>query len=220
MIKGVIFDLDGTTINSLNDIAYSVNVALSDFGYETKDTDLVRKYMGTGFRNLVKGLLPDDVTEDKIDKIAAHYSDVYGEHYMDKTVAYDGIYELMKSLQKMGIKIAANSNKKNEYTTNIMHKLFPLIDFVATIGERKGIPNKPDPASALEIIKKMNLQKDEVLYIGDSEVDMMTGINAKVRTVACLWGFRTKEEIKNYSPVLYAESPCDIDKFIKEENSR
>lgn len=218
MIKGVIFDLDGTTINSLNDIAYSVNIALSDFGYETKDTELVRKYMGTGFRNLVKGLLPDDVDEEIIDKVTAHYSDVYGKHYMDKTVAYDDIYELMNSLQKMNIKIAANSNKKNEFTANIMYKLFPQINFVATIGARDNVPNKPDPTSAIEIINKMGLEKDEVLYIGDSEVDMMTGINAGIKVIACLWGFRTKKDVEKYNPVLFAQKPYDIERFIKEEN--
>ncbi|MDO4941159.1 MAG: HAD family hydrolase [Erysipelotrichaceae bacterium] len=218
MIKGVIFDLDGTTINSLNDIYNSVNIAISDFGYEKKSKDIVRRYMGNGFRKLVKGLLPDDVDDKTIDKITMHYSDIYGQHYMDETFAYDGIYELMLSLQDMGIKIAANSNKKNEYTENIMHKLFSKIDFVATIGARENIPNKPDPTSALEIVELMNLNKDEVMYIGDSEVDMQTGINAGLKVIACLWGFRNKKDVENYNPVLFANKPSDIYEYIKEIN--
>lgn len=217
MIKGLIFDLDGTLIDSIKDITTAVNITLDKLGYETKSEDFIRTHTGNGFRRLIKETLPNNIDDDIVDKITKEYAIEYGKHYMDETYSYDGISELLDILQKNNIKVAVNSNKKNEYTVNLMKKLFPNISFVATIGERENIKNKPDPTSALEIIKLMNLKINEVCYVGDSEVDMNTGINAGLKTIACLWGFRSKEELEKLNPTIMVNKPIEIYNYIKED---
>lgn len=218
MIKGLIFDLDGTLIDSIADITYSSNIAISKYGYDSKSEEFVRKNTGKGFRRLIKDMLPSDVNDELIDEITNTYTIEYGKHYMDSTSAYDGINDLLDLLQREDIKLAVNSNKKNEYTINLMKKIFPNINFVATIGERKGIINKPDPTTALEICGLMNLNINEVAYVGDSEVDMKTGKNANMKTIACLWGFRSREVLLAENPTLIVDKPIDIYNYIKEQN--
>ena len=218
MIKGLIFDLDGTLIDSIKDITTSANLALKDYNYPTQNEDIVRLHTGNGFRKLIKELLPIDSNDELIDEVTKVYTNYYAKHYMDETSSYEGIYELLRLLQKENIKIAVNSNKKNEYTTNLMKKIFDDIEFVATIGERENIKNKPDPTSALEIINLMKLNKDEVMYVGDSEIDMKTGLNAGIKICACLWGFRTKEELEIFKPDVMVNKPIEIYNYIKETN--
>ena len=218
MISGLIFDLDGTLIDSIADITFSSNLALSKYGYSSRSEEFVRKNTGKGFRKLIKDMLPDNTSDELIDEITNLYTIEYGKHYMDKTKAYDGVKEMLLKLQNDGIKLAVNSNKKNEYTVNLMKKIFPDIDFVATIGERKGIVNKPDPTTALEIANIMHLNTNEICYVGDSEVDMKTGHNANMRTIACLWGFRSKEVLLAENPTVIVNKPIDIYNFIKEHN--
>ena len=220
MIKGLIFDLDGTLIDSIADITTSANIAISKYGYDKQSEDFVRKNTGKGFRRLIKDMLPIDTSDELIDEITTCYTVEYGNHYMEKTSAYQGIHELLQLLQKDGIKIAVNSNKKNIYTENLMKKIFPNINFVATIGERNNIPNKPDPTTALEITKLMNLNINEVAYVGDSEVDMKTGHNANMITIACLWGFRSKEVLLSNNPTIIVNKPIDIYNYVKQTGEK
>lgn len=218
MIKGLIFDLDGTLINSIKDITTSANLALNKYGYESKPEEFVSMNTGKGFRRLIQDMLPENTSDDLVDEITSYYSYEYGNHYMDETCSYEGIEELLILLQNENIKMAVNSNKKNEYTVNLMKKIFPNINFVATIGERENIKNKPDPTTALEIVNMMNLSIDEVCYVGDSEVDIKTGRNAKLKTIACLWGFRKKEVIEKENPTIIVSKPIEIYNYIKEIN--
>lgn len=219
MIKGLIFDLDGTLINSSKDITYSLNLALTKYGYEKVSEEQAKHYMGRGFRNLIKDVLPLDSNDKTIDEITNYYSLMYGNHYKDNTKPYEGISDLLTKLQDINIKLAANSNKKNEYSCKLMKNLFPNINFVATFGQRENIPIKPDPTSALEIINMMNLNIDEVVYVGDSEVDIKTGINAGLKTIACLWGFRNKKQIEILNPTVIVSKPNEILDYIKESNN-
>ena len=190
MIKGIIFDLDGTTLNTLEDIKESLNTILKSEGYCEKTYDDVRINLGRGSRNLIKDSLPKDVDDSLIDTITDKYIAKYRTHYNVETKAYDGIQELLNNLENKGIKLAVNSNKPDEFAKDLIKKHFPGNHFISIIGSRKGIPNKPDPYSANEIVEQMGFEKSEVLYIGDSESDVKTAKNAGLKCVGCLWGFR------------------------------
>ena len=137
-------------------------------------------------------------------------------HYHERTYGYEGIYELLKELNKRNIKIAVNSNKKDEYTKNLMKIIFKDIEFTAVFGERIGIPTKPNPATAEEIISIMELDKNEVCYVGDSEVDIQTGKNTNIKTIGCLWGFRSKEVLEKENPDIIVFKPEEILNYLGE----
>lgn len=210
MIKGLIFDLDGTLIDSIKDITTSVNLSLKEYGFEEVSLDFVRKNTGKGFRRLIQDSLPLVKNEKLIDEITANYTIKYGEHYSDETDAYKGVKETLEILQDKGIKLSVNSNKKDIYTKNLMKKIFPNINFIAVYGEREGIENKPDPTTANEIIKLMNLTKEEVLYVGDSEVDIKTAKNANLKSIGCKWGFRGEETLIKEGATYIIDKPQEI----------
>ena len=210
MIKGLIFDLDGTLIDSIGDIHYSANLALKDFGYPEQSYDFVKANTGRGFRILIKDMLPKDVSDELIDEVTKTYTKYYGEHYNERTKAYDGVYGTLLKLQSLGIKLAVNSNKKDSYTKELMKSIFPEINFIAVYGERIGINNKPDPTTANEIIELMGLEKDEVLYVGDSEVDIRTSKNAELKSIGCKWGFRGEETLIREGATYIIDKPSDM----------
>ena len=210
MIKGLIFDLDGTLIDSIEDICFSLNLAIKEYGYEEISVDFVRKNTGKGFRKLVEDSLPQIKDSKLIDEITDLYTIKYSEHYNDSTDAYEGMKETLTKLQEKGIKIAANSNKKDLYTKNLMKKIFPNINFVAVFGERENIPNKPDPTTANEIVELMNLSKEEVLYVGDSEVDIRTSKNANLKSIGCKWGFRGEGTLIKEGATYIIDKPIEI----------
>lgn len=210
MIKGLIFDLDGTLIDSIGDIHYSINLALEKHGYEKQSYDFVKLNTGRGFRVLVKDCLPKDVSDEVIDEVNITYTKFYGEHYNERTKAYDEVYETLLKLQEQGIKLAVNSNKKDEYTKNLIKSIFPKIEFVAVYGERVGIKNKPDPQTAHEIVNIMGLQINEVLYVGDSEVDIRTAKNGGFESIGCKWGFRGEDILYKEGATYIIDRPSKI----------
>lgn len=214
MIKGVIFDVDGTLIDSIGDIAYSANLALTQYGYEKQSEDFVRLNTGKGFRRLIADMLPEGTGDERIDEITKVYAEIYGQHYCERTKPYPGINELLLELQKRNIKMCVNSNKKDEYTKYLMSHIFPDINFTSVIGERKNIPNKPDPYTAHEMCRIMGLDIDEVLYIGDSEVDIKTAKNGNFKSVGCLWGFRGIKVLEEEAPDYMVSNPEEILKII------
>lgn len=214
MIKGIIFDLDGTTLSTLEDIQDSLNVALKEYGIEEKTYDEVRLGVGRGYINLVKAVVPSDYKQEKVLEIAERYKDIYSNNCDKKTKPYPGITELLQELQNRNIKIAINSNKSDKNTKNIIFKNFPGINFVEVFGSRPDVNIKPDPAGANYIIEKMNLSKDEVLYVGDSETDMATARNAGLKAAGCLWGFRDKETLINNGADIILDKPKDLLKYL------
>lgn len=218
MIKGLIFDLDGTLINSIADIHYSLNLALKIHGYEEVDLKTTQSRVGRGFRKLIEDCLSEVKDEKIIDEVNKTYTKCYSEHYHDKTYGYDGVNELLKQLNKNNIQIAVNSNKKDEYTKNLMNILFPDVKFVAVFGERIGIERKPNPTSALEIIDIMKLDKDEVCYVGDSEIDMQTAKNANIKSIGCEWGFRNREILEKEKADIIVKKPIDILNYVRKNN--
>ena len=188
MIKGLIFDLDGTTIDTLNDIKESFNKALEEFGYSRKSRDEIRMGVGRGFRMLVNAIIPEGVSEEKKEEIAARYKNIYRENYYKTSFAYSGMNELLKELQEQGI--------------------------VAVIGAREGVPHKPDPATALEIADMMKLDPEEIAYVGDSDVDMMTGKNAGMKTIGVLWGYRDEKILKENGADHTVKTPEEIKLYL------
>ncbi len=211
MYKGVIFDLDGTLLNTLYDLSDSVNSVLASYGYPQHEYESYKQKIGKGMRNLIKVSLPESArNEENISEAVNKFMEAYAKNYMNKTVPYDNITETVQILQENGIKIGVNTNKKSEYAVNLMHKFFPDISFSGIFGEIQGIPKKPDPAGALKIAEIMELSPKEIIYIGDSGIDIQTGKNAGMGTAGVLWGFRGKEEFIANNADYIIENPKQI----------
>ena len=210
--KGIIFDLDGTLIDTLEDLADSVNEALEQMEYPVWPEEAYRFKVGRGFRNLMENRVPETVREDGgvIDRMLGFFVEAYDRRYMNKSHPYEGVDELLDGLVGKGIFLAVNSNKRTDYTEKLIDKLFGRIPFVGVFGERAGVPKKPDPAGALELCGRMGLEPGEVLYVGDSGTDMKTGRNAGMDTVGVGWGFRGFPELEENGAVYLAETVQDI----------
>ena len=213
MIKGIIFDLDGTTIDTLNELYISINQTLKNYGYPTKTKDEVRLGVGRGFRKLVETVVPEKLSEEKIAEIGRDYQESYTQNYLKSTV-YPEMPELLRKLQDRGILLAVNSNKSDRFTKALIAKNYPDIRFTAVYGRREGVPLKPDPTTAKEIADLMGLKTEEVLYVGDSDVDMRTGINAGMKTAGCLWGFRDRKTLTEAGADFILEKPEDLLKLL------
>ena len=180
MIRGVIFDLDGTTLNTLDDIVDSFNATLEEAGIEPRSRDVMRLGVGRGFRILVDRVLPE-VTDDKErEKLALRYHENYSKRYADRTRPYEGMPELLRKLQDDGIKLAVDSNKSDFFVKDLIRRNYPDIEFGDVMGSLPDYALKPDPGRALKIIDNMGLQKEEVIYVGDSDTDMQTAVNAGI----------------------------------------
>ena len=214
MIKGIVFDLDGTLLYTLEDITDSINYILKKYGFPQRDINEVRLKVGSGSKRLVKDCIEKQLTEDELEKITSDYIKWYGDHCDIKTKPYEGILEVLKALKYNNIKVAVNSNKPDKISKELMKKHFPGIVFDEIIGSRIGIPNKPDPYSTNEIIYKLNLKKEETLYIGDSENDGLTAKNSGIEFIGCLWGFRDYETLKNYKANYIVSQPEEIIRIV------
>lgn len=212
MIKLVIFDLDGTLLDTREDIADACNYALRTCGCPERPLEEYNMLVGRGILNLFRGALPPECrNEDMVLKMKVNFVPYYNTHICDKTSPYPGILELLDALETAGIAVAIASNKYQEGTEILVERLLKRYDFVSILGQREGKPIKPDPGIIREAMEALpGIKAEEVIYCGDSDVDMQTGINAGVRTIGVSWGFRTREELLAYKPWLLAESPAEI----------
>ena len=202
MKKLVIFDLDGTLLDTIADLATSANHALKQLGYPTHDVETIRTFVGNGINKLLFRALPDEEkTEENMMRMRAHFVPYYDVHNADLSAPYPGIVSLLEELQAKGKMIAVASNKYQEATVKLVRHYFPTIDFVEILGQREGINVKPDPTIVFDILKKANVSPEETLYVGDSGVDMQTAINAGVDAVGVTWGFRPRAELENFRPM-------------------
>lgn len=195
MIKAVLFDLDGTLVNSLEDLADSTNYALSELGFPTHRTDEYNYFVGDGIPKLIERALPENARTSETEKKCLDiFMARYKEHYHDRTYAYGGITELLGFLKEKGIKTAVISNKAQEMAQKVVSKLFgDVFDTVA--GKRDGFPAKPDPTLTLQIIKELGVEPQNCAFVGDSGMDMAVAVNANLLPIGVLWGFRTKDEL-------------------------
>lgn len=201
MKKLVIFDLDGTLLNTIADLASAVNYALIQLDYPIHPEETIRTFVGNGINKLLFRALPDDKkTEENVMRMRAHFLPYYDMHNADLSRPYPGIVSLLEGLQTKQVMLAVASNKYQTATEKLVKHYFPSIRFVEVLGQREGVAVKPDPAIVFDILQKADVAKEDVLYVGDSGVDMQTAINAGVDAVGVTWGFRPQAELESFSP--------------------
>ena len=212
MTKLIIFDLDGTLLDTREDIANACNHALRMCGCPERRLEEYNMLVGRGIYNLFRGALPEEMRSDEmVMKMKSHFVPYYNEHIDDCTRPYPGIMEMLDRLAAEGMSFAIASNKYQEGTEALAAKYFSGYSFARILGQRDGRPIKPDPEIVHEAMSSVpGVTAEETVYCGDSDVDMQTGINAGVRTIGVTWGFRTREELSAYIPWLLVEKPIEI----------
>ncbi|MDR1136931.1 MAG: HAD-IA family hydrolase [Synergistaceae bacterium] len=193
-IKAVLLDLDGTLLNTLDDIADSANYALSALGYPPHPVSAYRYFVGQGVDNLVKNAVPEsERTPEKLASVKKIYMERYAKHSMDKTRPYDGVVATLEELKKIPVKLAVVSNKPERDTKSTVILTFAPELFDAVTGGREGVPLKPDPAAVYNILGEFGVSPQETMFIGDTMVDIATAKNAGCVSVGVMWGFRPEE---------------------------
>lgn len=217
MTRLVIFDLDGTLINSLLDLANAANYTLKQHGLPEHETDEYKYFVGNGIYKLVERMTPESSRSDKmlLASLKSNFDSYYANHSNDCTKPYDGVLDVLDTLRDQGIKCAVLSNKPHEFTAKLCKQYFgSRIDLA--IGHREGYPHKPDKALVQEILTHFQVDCEQCLYVGDSGVDMQTAKNAQVFAVGALWGFRSEEELTTNGADVLASSPIKMMKILEE----
>ncbi len=211
MIRLAIFDLDGTLLNTIGDLAHAANYALASCGYPTHEIADYTMFVGNGIAKLLERALPEsERTADNVERMRSYFIPYYTQHNTDYTLPYVGIPRLLNDLQSCGIQLAVASNKYQEATEKLIAHYFPDIRFCAVLGQREGIPVKPDPAIVYDILQLFPVACEEVLYIGDSGVDMSTAEAAGIVSVGVTWGFRSREELHAHHARYLVDTPSQI----------
>lgn len=207
--KTYIFDLDGTLLSTLNDLASSTNYALRWAGMPERTIEEVRMFVGNGVKLLMERAIPEGVNNPKFEETYAKFREHYMEHNLDTTRPYDGVPELLHELKRRGKHLAIVSNKFYAATQDLAKHFFPDTIEVA-IGERENIRKKPAPDTVLEALRQLNVSKEDAVYIGDSDVDIMTAKNCGLPCISVLWGFRDKDFLIEHGGSLFVEKPNEI----------
>lgn len=211
----IIFDLDGTLMNTLDDLTISTNHALSQMGFTTRTIDEVRQFLGNGVRTLIEMALPEKTTEDTIERTISSFLQHYTSHCKDHSRPYDGILELLSSLKKMGVKMAIVSNKPDVEVKKLNAEHFAeFIDIALGENEKSGIPRKPSPAMVYEAINQLGAEPEKSLYVGDSDVDILTARNAGIDCLSVTWGFKTAEFLSQFGATKMIDAPSQMLKII------
>jgi len=220
MIKLIVFDLDGTLLDTIEDLANSVNFALSQHNFPTHPIEAYNLFIGNGVNKLLERALPLEMRNaDMVSVLKTDFIQHYYAHSDTYTKPYPGIEELIAKLHADGFQLGVASNKIHHATVDLVQRFFPTINFVSILGNRDGFPVKPNPAILEEIILKAKLTKDEVLYVGDSGVDAATAYNAKVPFVGVLWGFRPRKELEEVGATVFVENAQELYELIKNRNN-
>jgi phosphoglycolate phosphatase len=217
LYKCCIFDLDGTLINSIKAISYTANLTLKKYGLGPVDEEHYKLFVGDGYKKLIERALIycGDKNLNNYEDAIVTYSNYFKIHSMHEVKAYDGIKAMLSYLKEKNIKIAVLSNKPHARAIDNVNEIFGYDFFDIICGEKANIKIKPDPEGALIIAKKMSVLQSDCLYIGDTNTDMKTGINAGMDTVGVTWGFRNREELEGYSPKYIIDKPEEIIKIMK-----
>lgn len=207
----IVFDLDGTLLNSLEDLADSANWVLEQHGFPTHPVDAYRYFVGDGVRKLIERILPqEERTEARIEQCRQEFVAYYKVHMEDKTSVYEGITELLAELKNRGLKIAVATNKVHIAVKPLMEKYFPEIRFDSMIGQREGVPVKPAPQIMFDILRETGCEPSEALHVGDTATDMQLAHNAGVTPVGVLWGYRPLEELQEAGAKFIIEKPEEL----------
>lgn len=219
MIKLIIFDLDGTLLNTLEDLVVSTNHALAQNGFPQHELSEYRYFVGNGITKLTERALPEDQrSEETIMKVRQDFVNYYSEHNMDRTKPYPGIPELIEQLKAQKISMAVASNKYQAATAKLIAHYFADGTFATVYGQRDNVPAKPDPTVVYNILGETGYTREETLYIGDSSVDMRTAANSGLRSVAVTWGFRPRQELEENGAVYIIDHPEQLLEIIETLN--
>lgn len=211
MKKAVIFDLDGTLLNTLDDLADSTNYALSRFGYPTRTIEEVRQFVGNGVAKLIERAIPEGKNNPNFEKCLAIFKENYAQNMYNKTAPYNGIIEMLSNLKSKGIKIAVVSNKFDLAVKELCKKYFEgFIDFAAGENEAQGIKKKPAPDTVISVLNKFNFAPEDAVYVGDSDVDIMTAKNSKMPCISVTWGFRDEKFLLENGATILINAPSEI----------
>ena len=217
MAYGIIFDLDGTLADTMDDLKTAMNSALAILGYEPRTKFELLNFINNGSREFVRRSLPTAVqTEDFIiDSTLEIYGQEYEKCFCEKTHAYPGIYEALQVLKNEGFRLGILSNKPDRFVKTIAAKLFGINTFDFVLGQ-SDLPHKPDPASALYVAKMMGVKMSKCVFVGDSDVDIKTAKNAKMRSIGVSWGYRSEELLVQTGADYIAQSPAEIIEHFRE----
>lgn len=209
MINTVIFDMDGTLLDTIEDLADATNAGLKACGYPDRSLDEIKSYVGNGVGVLIEKALPEGAPKEDMEKCLSVFKEYYALHWKDKTAPYEGILLLLDQLKQRGIKTAVISNKYDQAVTELARDYFPG-KFDVTWGERPGVPRKPAPDAIYAILDKLGAQKEQAVYVGDSEVDMATARNAGLASVGVTWGFRDRQLLEKEGAVYIIDQPQEL----------
>lgn len=211
MKKTVIFDLDGTLLNTLDDLADSTNYALAKFGYPTRTIEEVRQFVGNGVAKLIERAIPEGKNNSNFEKCLSIFKENYAQNMYNKTAPYNGIIEMLSNLKSKGIKIAVVSNKFDLAVKELCKKYFEeFIDFAAGENEAQGIKKKPAPDTVISVLNEFNFAPEDAVYVGDSDVDIMTAKNSKMPCISVTWGFRDEKFLLENGATILINAPSEI----------
>ena len=215
-INTIVWDMDGTVLNTLIDLRESVNYVLSLYGMPERSIEEYRSFFGSGIRHALECAVPQGTSKETIDEMLPLFKEHYDIHCMDNTCPYDGVLDVMKKLKEMGYKMAIVSNKIDSAVKELNERFFR--DSVETaIGERDGINRKPAPDMVEQALAELGRTKEESVYIGDSEVDLLTARNSGLPCISVLWGFRDRDYLIEEGAEVFAETPEDIIQILKKQ---
>ncbi|WP_028316343.1 HAD family hydrolase [Desulfatibacillum aliphaticivorans] len=214
--KAVIFDLDGTLLNTLDDLADSANRALAARGFPTYTVDEYKYFIGDGAEMLVRRALPEGAQDDDaVFGVLDAFKEDYSRNWNVKTRIYEGVNDLLTAVDGMGVRKAILSNKPHEYTLLCVEEYFAPGTFEMVLGMRPEVPKKPDPAGAFEIVQSLSLKPEECVFLGDSSTDIHTAKNANMLAVGALWGFRTADELTQAGAQVEIRTPMELMNHLK-----
>lgn len=209
--RAVIFDLDGTLLDTLHDIADAMNAALAAQGFPTHAYAAYQRFIGDGMETLAHRVLPERTRNpETIQLMVAGMRAEYGRRWADKSKPYAGIDDLLRRLRELALPMAVLSNKPHDFTLQCIARMLPEHRFAAAFGSREGVPKKPDPAGALEVARLLRLAPEQCLYIGDTDTDMKTARAANMYAVGALWGFRSAEELSESGAQTLINEPLEL----------
>ncbi len=215
----VIFDLDGTLLNTLGDLYISFNYAIEKFGYPRRTIEEIKSFVGNGIKTAIERALPHKVADDELNKIVELFKKYYIEHMNEHTAPYDGITDMLKELKSKGYRVGVVSNKYDNAVKELCKRYFGELVEIA-VGESSEVNKKPAKDGVLKVLKELNTVETEVnnvIYVGDSEVDIETAKNAKIPCISVLWGFKDKDFLEKNGASIFAEVPNDIIKIIEKK---